>query len=143
MGTVLVQGTSTTSGLIEILPELERLGINVKIVACLSSQLFEAQTEAYREEVLPEADRWDAMMVTNRSLKLAEEWIATEWAAPYSLSSDWDNRWRTGGTIEEILEEAHLSTDWILKGICRFAEDRKIRRERIQNISGVLNGRDR
>jgi len=138
MGTVLVQGTSTTNGVIEILPELDKLGINVKIVAVLSAQLFAAQSESYREELLSDSDRLDAMMITNRSLKLTEEWIATQWAAPYCLSSDWDDRWRTGGTIEEILEEAHLSTDWIVSGISRFAKERDQRRKRIQNAIAVL-----
>ncbi len=133
MGTVMVQGTSTTAGVIDILPELTKLGVNVKIVAVLSSQLFEAQSSAYREETLSETDRCDAMIVTNRALKLAGEWIAFDWAEPYSLSSDWDNRWRTGGTIDEILEEAHLSADWILEGIKRFADERDKRRARIKD----------
>ncbi|MCK4305364.1 MAG: transketolase [Candidatus Eisenbacteria sp.] len=140
-GTVLVQGSSTTAGLLEVLPELDRRGLNVKIVAVLSPQLFASQDASYRDAVLPEVDRWDAMGVTNRSLRLLTEWFATDVAAEYSLSSDWDHRWRTGGTVNEVLEEAHLTPEWILRGIVRFAEDRPRRLERMRStLAALANG---
>lgn len=74
MGTVMVQGTATTRGVVELLPELDRRDLNVKIVAVLSPQLFAAQELAYRQEVLSEEDRWDAMCITNRSLRLMGDW---------------------------------------------------------------------
>jgi transketolase len=134
MGTVMVQGTATTRGVVELLPELDRRGLNVKIVAVLSPQLFAAQELAYRQEVLSEEDRWDAMCITNRSLRLMGDWVASEVVGAYSLASDGDDRWRTGGTIEEVLEEARLTPDWILKGIERFARDRKERLRRVRRI---------
>ena len=42
----------------------------------------------------------------------------------YSISADWDDKWRQGGNLEEIIDEAHLSADWQEKGINRFANDR-------------------
>ena len=47
--------------------------------------------------------------------------------AEYSLTSDWDDRWRTGGTVDEVIEEAHLSQEHILRGIERFARERESR----------------
>jgi transketolase len=47
------------------------------------------------------------------------------------MSSDWDNRWRTGGTVDEVMEEAHLSRDWLLKGIQRFVSEREQRLDRL------------
>lgn len=44
----------------------------------------------------------------------------------------WDNRWRTGGTLEEVIEEARLSPNWILQGIVRFVRDRDARLGRLQ-----------
>ena len=35
MGTVIVQGTSTTAGIVELLPKLDAAGLNVKIVAAV------------------------------------------------------------------------------------------------------------
>jgi transketolase len=50
----------------------------------------------------------------------------------YALSADWDDRWRTGGTVDEIIEEAHLSPDWLLVGIERFVCDRDKRLDRVR-----------
>jgi transketolase len=134
VGTVIVQGTSTTHGVVSLLPELERRGLNVKIVAALSPQLFAAQEPAYRDRVLCEDDRWNAMCVTNRGLRLMTDWIANETVAAYSLASDWDDRWRTGGTVDEVLDEARVSRSWILRGIERFVAQREARLQRVEAI---------
>jgi transketolase len=39
-GTVFVRGTMSTNNLVRALPELDRLGLNVKVVAAISPQLF-------------------------------------------------------------------------------------------------------
>ena len=44
MGTVFVQGTTTTANLVKLLPDLDKLGLNVKIVAAISPQLFRLQS---------------------------------------------------------------------------------------------------
>jgi transketolase len=124
MGVVLVQGTSTTSNLTKILPKLDEERLNVKIVAAISPQLFALQNQAYHDSVYSADDRLDAMAVTNRSRRLMSDWIDSGTASDYTLSSDWDNRWRTGGSIAEVVEEAHLSPAHILDGIKRFAGDR-------------------
>jgi transketolase len=124
MGTVIVQGTSTTAGIVELLPELDRRGLNVKIVAAISPELFALQPKEYRDEVLSAADRLDSMAITNGARRLMHDWLDNKVAEEYSLSSDWDNRWRTGGTVDELLAEAHLSPEWLLKGIERFVRER-------------------
>ncbi len=139
-GTVIVQGTATTAAIVQILPELDRRGLNVKIVAAISPELFAAQPVEYRDAVLSEADRWDAMAVTNRALRLMRDWIATDLAEGYSLASDWDHRWRTGGTVDEVLEEAHLTPDWILGGIERFVAERRSRLDRMKDLLESLGG---
>jgi transketolase len=63
------------------------------------------------------------------------DWITNAITSEYSMSSDWDNRWRTGGTVEEVLEEAHLSPAWLLKGIERFAGERDKRLGRLAAIA--------
>ncbi|MGH2394291.1 MAG: transketolase, partial [Candidatus Limnocylindria bacterium] len=109
-GTVYVQGTMTTANVVKVLPELDREGLNVRIVAAVSPQLFRRQEAAYRNAICSEADRWDGMAITNRAYKLMRDWVDGPLAQEYSLSSDWDNRWRTGGTVDEVIDEAHLGT---------------------------------
>jgi transketolase len=140
MGCVIVQGTSTTSNLLTLLPELDRAGLNVRIVAAISPQLFRAQSAQYRELVLPAADRLDLMGVTNRSRQSLAGWFASDISLEYTVCADWDDRWRTGGTVDEVLEEAHLSADWILKGIERFVHDRK---ERLGRVRALLEAAEK
>jgi len=129
MGTVIVQGTSSTANLVKILPDLDRAGLNVKIVAAISRELFDAQPESYKDEVLPAEDWVDSMVITNGSLQQMNIWLSGPTAASYSISADWDNRWRTGGTLDELIDEAHLSPNWLFKGVKKFAEARPERLE--------------
>ena len=45
----------------------------------------------------------------------------------YSLTSDWDNQWLTGGLEKDVIAEAHLDPESIFKGIERFAADHAAR----------------
>jgi transketolase len=141
MGCVLVQGTSTTNNVLSLLPEIERAGLNVKIVAAVSPQLFRAQPAAERERVLPPADRIDLMAITNRSRRSMAPWLASDVSLDYTLSADWDDRWRTGGTVDEVLEEAHLSPEWLLRGIERFVRERRSRLARVRAMLEAAEGR--
>jgi transketolase len=52
-GTVVVQGASSTVNLLSIVPRLEAEGINIRIVAVISEELFRAQPVEYQEKVCP------------------------------------------------------------------------------------------
>jgi transketolase len=62
-----------------------------------------------------------------------QDWLFNKVADDYALSSDWDNRWRTGGTLEEVLDEAGLSPEQILKGLGLFVAERKERLSRLES----------
>jgi len=140
-GTVYVQGTVTTANVVKVLPELERRGINVRIVAAISPQLFRRQDAAYQEELCSDADRWDSMAVTNRAFRLMRDWVDGPLAREYSLSSDWDDRWRTGGTVDEVMDEAHLGPGHILGAIERFAAERELRLTRLHDLYRRIEAR--
>ena len=135
-GTILVQGTSTTDALVRLLPTLKDL--NVKIVAAISPGLFHLQPKAYQEEVYSQRDRFNSMIITNVSKKLMQDWRGP-WRCfedTYSLSADRDNRWRTGGTVDEVREEAGFGDDQMLEAIHVFADNAE---ERIKEIEGIVN----
>ncbi len=141
-GVVLVQGTSVIEGLLRVLPEIEQRGLNVKIVAALSRYLFERQPAEFRSSVFPRWEQMDAMFITSRCASSMLRWIAAPIARDYSLSADWDDRWRTGGTVDEVLDEAHLSPDWILAAIERFAMEKPERMKRLRSmvVSSAADG---
>ncbi len=130
-GTLIVQGTVTTANVIKLLPELTKQQLNVKIVAATSPELFRAQPQDYRERILPMADWMDSTVITNMSRRSMHDWLSSPVAAAYAMSADFDDRWRTGGRVEEIAEEAHLSCDWLLKGIEKFVNDREDRLKKL------------
>jgi transketolase len=131
-GTVYVRGTMPTRNLVSLLPELDARGINVKIVAAVSPQLFARQPEEYQRSVVDPAGRLDAMVITNGAFKLMQDWADGPLVREYSLSSDWDDRWRTGGSVAEVIEEAHLDEAHILAALERFAGERPDRLRRLR-----------
>ncbi|MBV9354591.1 MAG: transketolase [Chloroflexi bacterium] len=140
MGTILVQGSVSTANVVKLLPKLDEQGLNVKLVAAVSPELFYLQPKSYQESILSEGDRIDMTYITNGSRRLMRDWITHRLADEYAMSSDFDNRWRTGGTVDEVYEEAHLSPSWLLKGIQRFVSERDQRLERVANQLAAARG---
>ncbi|MBV9445795.1 MAG: hypothetical protein JO345_07865 [Streptosporangiaceae bacterium] len=139
-GTVYVRGTMPTRNLVGVLPVLESRGINVRIVAAISPQLFALQSPSYRSSVVGHGfgGRLDAMVITNGAFKLMGDWASGPLVREYSLSSDWDDRWRTGGAVDEVIAEAHLDADSIVAAVERFAADRSLRLQRLREALDTL-----
>jgi transketolase len=141
MGTVFVQGTTSTANLVKLLPELDREGLNVKVVAAISPQLFRLQADDYRSRTVTPADRIDGMAITNRAARQMRDWVDGPLALEYSMGSDWDNRWRTGGSIDEVMDEAHLTPPFLLAGIERFVRERTSRLRRVREALDAAESR--
>ncbi|HXQ96318.1 MAG TPA: hypothetical protein VN800_05290, partial [Candidatus Acidoferrales bacterium] len=131
-GTVFVQGTTSTANLVKILPDLDRERLNVKVVAAISPQLFRLQPADYRAATVTPADRVDGMAITNRAARFMRDWVDGPLALEYSMGSDWDDRWRTGGSVDEVMDEAHLTPPYLLAGIERFVRERDARFRRMR-----------
>ncbi|MBM3975632.1 MAG: transketolase [Planctomycetes bacterium] len=124
-GTVIVQGTSSTESVYALLAKLKAADApNVKLVQACSWELFQLQTQAYRDSVLPWSDWIDSTVITNGARRLMHDWLPHKLAEQYAMSSDWDNRWRTGGNVEELKKEARIDPDSLWQGLVRFAKDR-------------------
>ncbi len=132
-GVVVVRGTSSTESVVKLLPKLMAVGPNVKIVAAVSWELFQRQTDTYKNSIIDPKEWNDMMIITNGARRLMHKWMANPVVEEYSLSSDWDNRWRTGGSVEQIVAEAHLDPNSVWKGIQLFADERNQRLSVLQN----------
>ncbi len=120
-GTLLVQGTSVVNNTVKILPWFNSEGPNMKVVCCVSRELFQMQPEAYKNSVLPVEEWQNSMVATTSARRNMSDWIWSRETEPYTLSADYDDRWRTGGTVDQVLAEAHLDVDSLKQGILRFA----------------------
>jgi transketolase len=138
-GYVVSQGSSSTFNLLGQIPHLEAAGINVKIIAAISEELFDRQPEVYRNSVLPPEAVYDLMFVstgTRRMWPLRSTGTLTD---EYSMTSDWDNHWLTGGLEPDVIAEAHLDGKSIFEGIARFARERDQRMERQRGLLSKLS----
>jgi len=133
-GYVLVQGSSSTVNLVSVLPRLEEAGINVKVVAAVSEELYDRQAKEYRHSVLPPEAYYDLMVVSTGTRRVWPIRNLGPLTDDYSLTSDWDNQWLTGGQEAEVIAEAHLNPESIFAGIQRFAGDRDTRLSRQREL---------
>jgi transketolase len=126
-GYVIAQGSSSTVNLVKLLPRLEAAGINVKVIAAVSEELFDRRPQAYRDSVLPPEARYDLMVVSTGTRRMWPLRNLGPLTDQYSLTSDFDNSWRSGGLEAEVIAEAHLDPDSIFAGVERFANERERR----------------
>jgi transketolase len=131
-GYVVAQGSSSTFNLVSVLPRLEAAGINVKVIAAISEDLFDHQPDVYRNAVLPPEAHQDLMFVSSGTRRMWPLRNVGSLTDAYSLTADWDNQWLTGGLEADVIAEAHLDPNSILAGVQRFARERpeRLRRQR-------------
>jgi transketolase len=137
-GYVVAQGSSSTFNLVAVLPRLEQAGVNVKVIAAISEELFDLQPEAYRNAVLPPEARQDLMFVSSGTRRMWPLRNVGSLTDTYSLTADWNNQWLTGGTEADVVAEAHLDPESIFAGVRRFAQDRRTRLDRQRALLHAL-----
>ncbi len=142
-GTIYIQGTSAVASAVALLPILDEEQINVKLVCVTSPELFALQDRSYREIVVTPSDRADSTFITTHARRLMSEWVFNDLSESYALSSDHDDQWRSGGSLDEVLDEAHMNPHWILEAIRRFANDRPKRLAELkQQIESALDAKE-
>jgi transketolase len=112
---------------VKTLPRLEAAGINVRVIAVVSEELFDRQPESYRHSLLPPEAYFDMMFVSTGTRRMCPLRNSGPLTDEYSLTPDWDNQWLTGGLEPEVIEEARLDPESIYAGIERFAGERESR----------------
>src|ERR1700751_4065189 len=91
------KGSISLVNLGKVLRRLEAAGVNAKVIAAISEELFDRQPQAYRDSVLPPEPRYDLMVVSTGTLRVWPLRNLGPLTDEYSLTSDFDNSWRTGG----------------------------------------------
>ena len=137
-GYVVAQGSSSTFNLVSVLPKLAAAGVNVKVIAAISEELFDHQPDAYRRAVLPAEARQDLMFVSSGTRRMWPLRNVGSLTDDYSLTADQENQWLTGGTEADVITEAHLDADSILAGVQRFARERPQRLARQRALLDTL-----
>ena len=107
--------------------------------ALLAPQEAQSQEARARWERMCQirAEKFDLMVVTTGTRRV---WPVTgigPLTDKYSLTSDWDNQWLSGGTEDDVIKEAHLDEDSIFNAVKRFADDRS---DRMSKQAAAFNG---
>lgn len=137
-GYVVVQGASATVNVLKELPHLDERGINVKIISVVSEDLFDRQPDSYRRMVLPPEALFDMMVISTGTRRVWPVRDVGPLTDKYSLTSDRDNHWLSGGLEADVIAEAHLDQASIFAGIQRFAEDREQRLAGQRELLGTI-----
>ena len=132
-GVVLVQGSSSTVNLVNVMDKIEQNGINVKIISAISEELFNHQTDEYKEKVLSNKDKNNCMVITTGTKRVWPVSGLGQLTEEYSLTSDFDDQWLTGGTEDDVIKEAKLDESSILEAVSKFANDYDDRMKRLNN----------
>lgn len=124
-GCVFVRGTSCTASVVELLKQgwFDGDGPNVKLIAAVSHELFMLQPESYRNELVSAEDWANSTFITNNARQNMWLWTANRASYDYAMGPDHDQRWRTGGSVDEIIAEAKLDPASIQEGLSRFVAD--------------------
>ncbi|MEO6877116.1 MAG: transketolase, partial [Gemmatimonadaceae bacterium] len=137
-GYVVASGSSSTVNLVRALPRLEEAGVNVRVIAAISEELFDRQPESYRRSVLPEEAMYDMMIVSTATRRMWPVKNVGPLTDEYSMTSDYENQWLTGGLEPDVIAEAHLDPESLFEGVQRFATDRESRLSRQREMLGAL-----
>ena len=97
--------------------------------------MFDRQPAAYQRAVLPPEAKQDLMFVSSGTRRMWPLRNVGSLTDEYSMTSDWDNQWLTGGMEADVIAEAHLDPESILVGVTRFARDRT---KRLEEQRGLL-----
>ena len=122
-GYVVVQGSSSTNNLVSQMQRIDEAGLNVRIISAISEELFRRQSSEYIQSVLPDAAKFDLMIVTTGTKRMWPVANTGPLTDEYSLVSDWHDEWLTGGSEEEVIKEAHLDPESIFNAVKRFADE--------------------
>jgi len=132
-GVVLVQGSSSTVNLVNVIEKIEQKGINIKIISVISEELFNHQTDKYKDKILSNKDKNNCMVITTGTKRVWPVSGLGQLTEEYSLTSDIDDQWLTGGSEDDVIKEAKLDENSILEAVSKFANDYDDRMKRLNN----------
>ena len=136
-GYIVVQGSSCTSNLVAQMDAIKEAGHNVRIIAAVSEELFNRQPKQYRDEILPESAKYNMMIVSTGTKRMWPVTGVGPLTEEYSLVSDHDDVWLSGGSEGEVLKEARLDPNSIFDAVAKFATEHP---ERMKRQSELLSG---
>jgi len=122
-GTLVLQGSEVTlTFTAEVLPRLEREGVDLDVYYVASAELFDALPPAERERIFPEASAREAMAITGFTLATTYRWVRSDRGRAASLHAYSHGHYLGSGTGPAVLHEAGLDAEGQYAAIRRFLD---------------------
>ncbi len=123
-GTIVLQGNGVASIFAaEVLPELERHGLNLNIFYVASVELFKLLSRAEQETILPEELTFESIGITDFTMPTLHQWVRSNEGARRSLHTFRGGHYLGSGSAAKVLEEAGIHGKGQLDTILRYAAD--------------------
>jgi transketolase len=122
-GSIILQESGVTIEFVtKVLPELDKEGYNLNIYYVSSAELFDAYTEAEREQILPYSVRSEAMGITGFTLPTMYKWITNSDGRHRILHPFKKGYYLGSGTADSVLYQAGLDGDTILNEVKNYLD---------------------
>lgn len=122
-GTIVLHESGVTYTFVEdVLPRLDKDGLNLNIYYISSAELFDALPRAEQEKIFPEALRREAFGITGFTLPTLYRFVTSEKGRAASLHPFVKGHFMGSGQAQKVLEEAGLDGEGQYKAIVRFVK---------------------
>jgi transketolase len=128
-GTLVLQGNGVASIFVnEVLPAIEREGLNMNIYYVTSMELFKLLSLDEQESIFPEALTYESMGITDFTIPTMYPWVRSNDGIQRSLHSFREGHYLGSGSAEKVLEEAGVHGRGQFESIMKFAKDNEKKR---------------
>jgi transketolase len=122
-GTVVLQGNGVASAFVaDVLPQLDREGLNLNIYYVTSAELFNRQSPRMQEHFFPEFLAHEAMGITDFTLPTMYRWVRSREGLRRTLHSFRDGHYLGSGQAQAVLHEGGLDAEAQLRAIRDYAQ---------------------
>jgi transketolase len=121
-GTIVLQGNAVGHHFAtEVLPELDKKGININVFYIASAELFNLLPQAEQEAIFPESLAREAMGITEFTLSTMYRWVTSQEGRKRTLHTFGKDHFAGSGQAEKVLKEVGLDGQGQLASILDYA----------------------
>jgi transketolase len=122
-GTLVLQESAVTYTFVQnVLPRLQRDGIELWIYYVASAELFDLRPEEERRRIFPRERAREAMGITGFTLPTMDRWVCSEFGREMTLHPYRGGHYLGSGQGEMVLAEAGLDAEGQYSAILRYVD---------------------
>ena len=122
-GVVVLQGSEVTYVFVnEVLPKLQKEGVNLKVMYVSSPELFDRIPEKERTAIYSEEMARNAMGITGFTLPTMYRWIQSDLGRKHTMHPFQKGRYLGSGPGDDVIREAGLDGPGQYRGIKKFLD---------------------